>query len=292
MNLRNLRYGRVNSSLGRSILRLFFRPGRTYKIMCGPLRGRRMFYDRSVNFHAVLGLWEPDVFDLLTRVFVKRRILSNEGVIADIGANLGYYTMWLATTVVGKGIVYAFEPSPETLEILSTNLAINNITNATIVGAACGDHVGQTDFFIAKHHHSSSLHADWASGGIGEARRITVPMTTLDEFFGPKEGRRPPNFIKIDIEGGATYAFQGCQRILRETRPYILIESHTPKEDRAISQMLNEFRYGAYRLNDSRWVRKPHAIHPDADGVWGTLLLTPEERCEPISAVVGSPICP
>lgn len=103
-------------------------------------------------------------------------------------------------------------------------------------------------------------------------------MTTLDAFFAPGSGRRPPGFIKVDIEGGGTVALPGCQRIFADTRPFALIASHTPAEDRAISDVLCKFGYGANRLTDQMWVQKPNAIYPEKEGVWGTLLLIPAEH--------------
>jgi FkbM family methyltransferase len=286
MNLRNIRYGRFNSSLARNVLKPFFQPGRPYRLWFGPLRGLQMYYERSINFHAILGLWDTETFKLLNRVFVEGGVLSKDSSVADVGANIGYYTIWLSTVLAGNGHVYAFEPSLEVLRFLSSNLEVNNIKNVDVVRSACGDHVGTADFFVAKHHHSSSLHAEWAGSGEGDARKVTVSMTTLDAFFASETGRRPPNFIKMDIEGGGTHALPGCERIFREARPFLLIESHTPEEDQAISNVLNDFRYRGYRLNDRSWVERPHATHPDVKGVWGTLLLTPEERYPQVAAAI------
>jgi hypothetical protein len=156
-----------------------------------------------------------------------------------------------------------------------------------VITEACGDHVGTTDFFLASHHHRSSLHEEWARGIQSAAEKITVPMTTLDAFFGPETNRRAPSFVKIDIEGGGTYALPGCRRIFVENRPFVLIESHTPKEDRAISDVLCNFEYRAFRLDDKRWVQRPEMTHPDKEGVWGTLLLIPDEHYVQVSAIVG-----
>jgi len=278
---------RFNSPLVRTVLAPFFRPGRPYRLWFGPLRGLKMYYDRSINFHVILGLWDAETFQLLNRIFVQSALLSKDSIVADVGANIGYYTIWLSTAAASRGHVYAFEPNPEVAGFLSSNLKINNIANAEVVGAACGDHIGTTDFFIAKHHHSSSLHEDWAGSGHSDARKIIVPMITLDDFFAPEEGRRQPNFIKIDIEGGGTYALPGCQRLLQEARPFVLIESHNPDEDRAISNVLNNFHYRGYRLNDRNWVQNPRVTHPDKQGVWGTLLLTPEEHYASVAAAIG-----
>jgi FkbM family methyltransferase len=288
MNLAKIRYARFNSSLARVILTLFYRSGRPYRLWFGPLRGLRMYYHPSINFHAMLGLWEGETFALLNTLFVKNRLLSADSVVADVGGNIGYYAIWLSTVAFSSGHVYTFEPSLETLQFLRNNLKVNNISNAEVIESACGDHIGTTDFFIANHHHCSSLHADWARAGEADARKVTVPMTTLDAFFAPETARRAPGFIKIDIEGGGTHALPGCRRLLREARPFLLIESHMPDEDQAISNVLTQFDYRGYRLNDGKWVQKPQATHPDQEGVWGTLLLTPQERYASVAAALGN----
>ena len=286
-SLRNFRYARFNSAIARAALSTYFRSGRSYRLLMGPLRGSRMRYDRSVNFHAILGLWDADILDLLDEIFVKGGLLPKGSVVADVGANIGYYSMWFSKVALENGQIYSFEPNAEIVPLLSENLALNGIDNVEIVDSACSDRVGQTEFFIAAHHHSSSLHGAWAGEDQGTARKITVPVTTLDAFFAPATGRPMPKFIKFDIEGGATHALPGCQRVLAESRPYVLIESHTVKEDQAISRVLTNFNYRAYRLNDRKWVENPEAVHPDKRGVWGTLLLIPEEHCADVSGRLG-----
>lgn len=299
MDFRSIRYGRFNSQLVRRVLGRLYRAGTVYRIWFGPLRGMRMRYDPSINFHAILGLWDTETFKLLDRVFVKGGLLSKKSTVVDVGGNIGYYTTWLCAVAAAKGQVYCFEPNPEVVRLLRDNLSLNGVTNCEVNELACGNQVGAVEFFLAKHHHSSSLHRDWARGENGDVRIIRVQMTTLDAFFTSDTKRQPPAFIKIDIEGGATYALPGCWRIIREVRPFILIESHMPDEDRAISNVLCEFNYRGYRLDDKRWVSKRDAIHPDADGVWGTLLLVPAEREARVRELIGGsysrearPACP
>lgn len=287
MNLADLRYTRFNSSVARRALSVFYHPGRYYRLRFGPLRGLRLRYDVSINFHAILGLWEAETFEILDRVFVKSGALARDSTVADLGGNIGYFALWFALVVADAGWVYTFEPNPEILRVLSDNVKINGIDNVQVVNAACADHVGSTEFFIASHHHSSSLHEVWAGAGQQNARKISVACTTVDAFFAPETGRRAPNFLKVDIEGGATFAFQGCRRTFAETRPYVLVESHMPDEDRAISDVLCEFDYRAYRLTDHRWVTKPTLTHPDKEGVWGTLLLIPAEHVPAIAGHLG-----
>ncbi len=251
----------------------------------GPLRGLKLQYDRHINFHSVLGLWDTETLELLDRVFVKSGLLPQDSIIADVGANIGYYTLWFSKIAASGGKVYAFEPNADVLQILRTNLDLNHVDNVAVVEAACADRTGTADFYVAAHHHSSSLHADWANSDAGAQKR-TVAATTLDAFFNHKIGRHPPAFIKIDIEGGGTHALPGARCLFAKNRPFCLIESHTPAEDRAISYLLQNFNYRGYRLNDHQWVRNLEKTHPDPHGVWGTLLLAPAEYYSAISKLL------
>jgi hypothetical protein len=143
---------------------------------------------------------------------------------------------------------------------------------------ACGDRNGESDFFIADHHHSSSLHSSWAGNGTpGRARRIKVPVITLDSYFAQSTDGWP-DLIKMDIEGGGTFALAGATRCFAEKRPYVIIESHTPQEDAAVSNVLTSYEYKAYRFDDKQWVQDRSATHPNPKGVWGTMFLCPEEK--------------
>jgi FkbM family methyltransferase len=285
MKIRDLRYFRVNSSLARSTLQWVYKPNVPHRVRFGPLRGLLLHYDRSINFHAILGLWDTETFEILNRVFIESRLLPKDCVVADVGSNIGYYALWFSQIALRNGRVYAFEPNPGILSVLYRNLQLNKIENVEVLPFACGDRVGSIDFFVAAHHHSSSLNPDWAGE---DSRKITAEMTTLDDFFAPGSGRCPPAFIKIDIEGGGTFALPGCRRIFSETRPFVLIESHTPTEDRAISDVLCKYQYRGFRLSDQSWVRKPGATHPDREGVWGTLLLIPTEHHSRVRGYLGN----
>ena len=93
MNLADIRYAQFNSSLARHVLGLFYRAGGVYRLRFGPLRGLRMRYHPSVNFHAILGAWDAETFDLLDQVFVRSNLLAEDASVADVGGNIGYYTM-------------------------------------------------------------------------------------------------------------------------------------------------------------------------------------------------------
>jgi FkbM family methyltransferase len=193
-------------------------------------------------------------------------------IACDVGANIGMVTLWLSRQLGDSGKVYSFEPSPSVLPKLRQNLLANGAKNVTLVESACSDRTGTVDFFIGFHHHVSSLHQDWAGGGQVIPERVTVNATSLDDYFYRQTGDLP-DLIKMDIEGGGSFALPGCRRCVAEKRPLLLIESHTREENSAISDFILTHDYCAYRLDDRRWVEQPEETYPNPKGVWGTLFL-------------------
>lgn len=246
-----------------------------------------MRYDRSINFHAILGLWEMESFDILRRVLIRGKRLKENMVICDVGANIGFYSLWFSRLLPEKkAVVYAFEPSPSVVGSLKDNLSLNDATNVTVVPLACSDVVGEVDFFVGGHHHTSSLHEKLAQSDQGAPQKVTVGSTTLDHFFHGEGGREGPDLIKIDVEGGGTFVLKGCDRCVETKRPLFLIESHTPAEDQAISELLVRHDYHAYRINNRQWVEVLTDTFPNRRGVWGVMFLCPVELRRRLSGVL------
>ena len=275
LNLRKLYNLDFNSAFIRALLGFYYRPGKFYRIPFGTLRGMWLWYDRSINYHAMLGVWERSNFSALDKILAK---LVDKGTFVnawDIGANIGLYSLFFAR-FSPKIKVHAFEPVMETLELFRKNIARNQLTNIEVVEKAAAATEGNVTFFIG-HHHKSSLEKDWTSDhGTTQVQEVTVPSTTIDSFVNQFPNSKP-DIIKIDVEGAGRYVFAGAENTLRTLRPIILIESHAPYEDLAIVEMLTTFRYKAFRINDSKWIRKPGNDYKDPEGVWGTMLLFPEE---------------
>jgi FkbM family methyltransferase len=265
-----------NSSFARKVLKWIYVENRLYRIPFGDLRGLQLRYTRSINFHAMLGFWEMRNFNFLSRIINAKTIFDPAMVICDVGANLGLYSMWFSR-IMPQSKIYSFEPSPEIRARCEENIEVNHLKNIQVFEFALTDKVGEIDFFIGSHHHTSSIHEKWA-GGVEkkQAQKIKVPSTTLDDFF--YVNKRPlPKLLKMDIEGGGTVALKGCDRCFQENRPYMIIESHTPDEDRAIGNLCMRHNYKAYRIDKEEWVTDYSQVHPNPKGVWGNLFLYPTE---------------
>jgi hypothetical protein len=52
-----------------------------------------------VNFYTILGLWELGSFEMLIRLFKSFDLALQPMVIADVGANIGFYSMFFSANL-------------------------------------------------------------------------------------------------------------------------------------------------------------------------------------------------
>ncbi len=71
-----------------------------------------------------------------------RRTLPPGGVLFDVGANIGFFSM-LAGRIVGQnGRVYAFEPAPRNAEAIRRGAAANGFSNIEVIERAAFERSG------------------------------------------------------------------------------------------------------------------------------------------------------
>jgi FkbM family methyltransferase len=140
----------------------------------------------------------------------------------DVGANIGMYTVPLATAVGDAGTVLAFEPVPQTLEKLRSNIALNGLVNVVVVAAAAADGPGVVDLRLANDSAYASLVRVKHDRGTGTT--LAVPAVTIDQVW--EERNRPTiSFCKIDVEGAELLVLKGAEDVLRACRPALLLEA-------------------------------------------------------------------
>jgi FkbM family methyltransferase len=159
----------------------------------------------------VAGLYEQDV----TRLFNG---LVREGMgVADLGANLGYYTL-LASRIVGEsGYVYAFEPDPTAYAYLKGNIELNGCCNVLAVRQAISDTNGMMNFMRDPQGAEGFLTRE-----VRVERSIAVETISLDSFFAG-QGWPAINAIKMDVEGSERAALIGMSELRRRNPELKLI---------------------------------------------------------------------
>lgn len=149
--------------------------------------------------------------------------LARKGTIAiDVGANVGQCSALLAKAVGAKGIVWAFEPVPETFQLLCK---ATRGMNVVAVPCGVGDQLSQARIGVpidVDHERQWQLARMLDGSPEISTESFSASVLTLDsfeDFF-----TQPVSLIKVDIEGYELKALIGASRVLRTHRPALVIE--------------------------------------------------------------------
>lgn len=140
---------------------------------------------------------------------VLRRFLAPGDTYIDIGANIGYHSLFAARIAGTKGLVLSFEPNPATYAVLSAHVAINRLSQCRTYKIALSDTDGEAVLNQLEEHSGTSTFVLPAKAPL---RSVAVPTKRGDDFLRniPFSGNA---VLKIDVEGFEQRVLNG----LRET---------------------------------------------------------------------------
>jgi FkbM family methyltransferase len=190
-------------------------------------------------------------FEPAELAFVCRHLKPGD-VVLDLGANAGLYTLLAAQAVGERGHVYAFEPGSRALELLRRNIALNHLTNVTVIEAAVSNHTGEASFAVANDTALSSL-ADIGRADQQIATWQTVKTVRLDDAIA-QYGMGAVSFIKMDVEGAEKLALDGAPHLLsRSSGPLTILfeafEQNTRAFGYSVGELLDMLRLRGFSLH-------------------------------------------
>lgn len=184
-----------------------------------------------------------------------------EGAVCwDFGAHFGIATVGMAMQVGPEGQVVAFEPDPGTFRRLAYHVRINRLTNVCLFPAAASC-AGGTMKLITTHGLGSSLsHFQYEDERLDlNSKTMNVPTVAPDDLV--RRGEiRPPDIIKVDVQGHGAKALGGSIESIREKRPIIVFSNHSQWELAGTRELLEPLGYlcgkpgrkaGAVRVSES-----------------------------------------
>ena len=139
----------------------------------------------------------------------------------DIGANWGLYTARLAHLAGSDGQVDAFEPHPDhvrTLGLLACRRPQLRV-HSMALSEASGSVVLHVP--LVRGRRVTALASLKPPKADVEHETVTVPTARLDDVL---SGRRPPSFMKCDVEGLESEVLRGAEATLRSSQPALLVE--------------------------------------------------------------------
>ena len=117
-------------------------------ILLTNIQGNKIYVNTNDKSISARLLMEGRIEKYETELFKK--IVKKGMVVVDIGANIGYYTLIAAKLVGENGIVYSFEPEPNSHKFLCKNVEINNYTNVVPIKKAVSNKNGEVNLWFEK----------------------------------------------------------------------------------------------------------------------------------------------
>jgi FkbM family methyltransferase len=178
--------------------------------------------------------------------------LRPEDAFADVGANIGSYTILASGVCRARSV--AFGPDPITFAALSRNITLNRL-NALVSSRECalGARQGKIEFTVGLDTVNRV-----ATNTVGPTR--IVPMDTLDIALNGE----CPSLIKLDVEGFESKVLEGAAQTLRhpELKAIITEDSSAGVTDALKAMGFVEQTYDPFtrRLKSEQRQRRQNAL--------------------------------
>ncbi len=159
-------------------------------------------------------------YELPTTNFIRRFLKKGDCVI-DIGANIGYISLFCAQCVGKEGVVYAFEPEIKNYEALGANIALNGVQNIITQRLAVTEVETKLKLFLAEDNlgaHSTIYNEDALTQDYEEIDGMPL------DIFTSRNSIVKIDLVKIDVEGAEYEVLKSMKDILQNQRPVIIME--------------------------------------------------------------------
>lgn len=157
-----------------------------------------------------------------------KEYMPTNGIVYDIGANIGNHTLYFSRTLNPKKI-YSFEPAKELFETLNFNIKVNGFKNIELFNYAVGKEIGEA---LLNYNHKNTGASNISSDGHELVKSVALDKLKIEK----------PDFVKIDVEGFEYDVIQGMQKILQVSSPVLWIEIFSDNYF-VVDQLLEELNY-------------------------------------------------
>lgn len=147
------------------------------------------------------------------------KLVPEQGVVFDVGANMGWYSLLIARQVKGCQI-HAFEPIPKTYSFLIKNINLNQAVNVIAHPFGLSNERKDMTFYFYPEGSGNASSANLSERT--DAELVTCHVERLDDFA--IANKLHVDFIKCDVEGAELFAFQGAKETLKRDKPIVFTE--------------------------------------------------------------------
>jgi len=214
-----------------------------------PLQARLFVPVSSPNLSISLVL--PDWWE---QNFILRFLRPGDAAV-DVGANIGMYTVTMASTGAS---VFAFEPSASSFTHLCRNVELNGFDHrVTAYKSAVGDVAG-TAHLTTYLDTGNRLIEDLPDQATEE-----VPVTTLD-LWQSECSPGAISLVKVDVEGSDLRVLRGGLKCCRSLEPILMLEYWAGGD--ALVSWLEAEGFDTYRFDPEARTLRPFRPTPGSSG--------------------------
>jgi len=179
--------------------------------------------------------------------FLKK--LPEEGIVLDIGANLGVMTYYLSKKIK-KGKIIAFEPLEINFNVLKKIIHYFKLGNVEVKEVALGENSGELEMILpvidhVKMHglsHVKNKNFNEFTQGI----TYTVSVKKLDNFYHDLNSSGVVTGIKLDAENYEYQILKGGLQLLTTDKPMIYCELWDNQNRRDCIEFMLSIGYGTF----------------------------------------------
>jgi FkbM family methyltransferase len=154
--------------------------------------------------------FERGIGDELDFIEALAKRLRGGGVYYDIGSNVGQFLIPMAKIAGERGRVIGFEPQPGNYQQLIRNIALNDLTNATVFKLGLSDSGGDIQIFGAR---GIATIVPRAANQNKSSPTAIIHVTRGDDLR-RNAGLPLPKAVKIDVEGAEFAVLSGLTETL------------------------------------------------------------------------------
>jgi FkbM family methyltransferase len=177
--------------------------------------------------------------------------IGENGVVVDLGANIGMFSLF-AAKLSPSVQVYAFEPAPETFDLLRKNVLANKLSNVQCHQCAVSSKTGKQTLYLDVGSTADTTVASRIKEP-ASVRTQEVDCISLDELFA-RCGISRCNLMKVDVEGAEFEIFEAASLQTLAKIDAIAMEYHEHEDRRhhELSDLLKAHGY-CVRVSEDRY---------------------------------------
>jgi len=137
-----------------------------------------------------------EIFFLDSYNFLKGFSINKNDVVIDIGAHIGYFTVFASKQAV-QGKIYSFEPSSNSFKILKKNISINNLKNVFAENLGVLKNSGHATLFVNENY---AITNSIFKNDKPEFSKEDISIISIPDIV-KKYQINKIDFLKLDCEG-------------------------------------------------------------------------------------------